>query len=34
MGVVGRIGTNVKNLKLGQCVVTSFRIAYECDYCK
>ncbi len=35
MGVVDRVGPNVKNLKVGQRVVSSFQIACgECDYCK
>ncbi|KAG8932025.1 hypothetical protein FRC02_001778 [Tulasnella sp. 418] len=35
MGVVDRIGRNVKNLQVGQRVVTSFQIACgECEYCK
>lgn len=35
MGVVDRIGPNVKNLKPGQRVVASFQIACgQCEYCK
>ncbi|GLB42851.1 putative groES-like protein [Lyophyllum shimeji] len=35
MGVVDKVGPNVKNLKVGQRVVASFQIICgECDYCK
>ncbi|KAH9837123.1 GroES-like protein [Rhodofomes roseus] len=35
MGVVDAIGSNVKNLQVGQRVVSSFQIACgECEYCK
>jgi threonine dehydrogenase-like Zn-dependent dehydrogenase len=35
MGVVDRVGENVKNLKPGQRVVASFQIACgQCGYCK
>lgn len=35
MGVVDRVGPNVKNLQPGQRVVASFQIACgECTYCK
>lgn len=35
MGIVDRIGPNVKNLEVGQRVVSSFQIACgECEYCK
>lgn len=35
MGIVDRIGPNVKNLQVGQRVVASFQIACgECEYCK
>ncbi|KAJ6523463.1 GroES-like protein [Mycena vulgaris] len=35
MGVVDRVGPNVKNIRVGQRVVASFQIACgECSYCK
>lgn len=35
MGIVDRVGPNVKNVKPGDRVVASFQIACgECDYCK
>lgn len=35
MGVVDRVGPNVKNLSIGQRVVASFQIACgKCQYCK
>ncbi|TFY81351.1 hypothetical protein EWM64_g2662 [Hericium alpestre] len=35
MGIVDRIGPNVKNLKIGQRVVSSFQIGCgTCEYCK
>ncbi|KAM6499445.1 GroES-like protein [Amanita muscaria] len=35
MGIVDKVGTNVRKIKLGQRVVASFQIACgECDYCK
>ncbi|KAH9925053.1 GroES-like protein [Epithele typhae] len=35
MGIVDKIGPNVKNLTIGQRVVASFQIACgECEYCK
>ncbi|KAJ7285223.1 GroES-like protein [Mycena rebaudengoi] len=35
MGIVDRVGPNVKNIKIGQRVVASFQIACgECSYCK
>jgi threonine dehydrogenase-like Zn-dependent dehydrogenase len=35
MGIVDRVGPNVKNIHVGQRVVASFQIACgECSYCK
>ncbi|KAJ7217737.1 GroES-like protein [Mycena pura] len=35
MGIVDRVGPNVKNIRIGQRVVASFQIACgECSYCK